>query len=148
MNSNLVRVVGLVNVMSEIRLTGGISYNLNTGQINPREGYMVSLANFEEIVSVVDEETVKDYISRHATEFAKENVFFGCWFDGTNFVFDVSEHYERKRDAIFWAIIRKQKAIWDCAAKKECRFGKRNLKTIINQHIDNLSDESEFKPEH
>jgi hypothetical protein len=125
--------------MNEIGLTGGISYNLNTGEINPKEGYMVSLADHEHLVSVIDEETVRDYISQHANALAKENAFFGVWRDGKEFVLDVSEHYEKKRDAVFHAIVRKQKAIWDCLNRDEMRVNAKTTKPHkLNANINSM----------
>lgn len=134
MNSNLSRVVNLLKVINEIRLTGGVSYNINTGELNPRFGYMVAIEGHSEIVSPVlmDEETVRRYVLDHANQLAEENAYLGCWFDGTNFVLDVSNHFESKRDAYYWAIVRKQKAIWDCANRDEIII-KQKHETVINR---------------
>lgn len=119
--------------MNEIRLTGGISYNINTGDLNPRFGYMVSLPCCEEIVSLsmMDQDTIEKYIEQHASALAKENAYLGCWFDGHKYVLDVSEHYETKRDAVYFAIVRKQKAIWDCEKKDDFRIKIKNDEKLV-----------------
>jgi hypothetical protein len=122
MNSNLRKLVDLLLITDTIRLTGGVTYNINTQELNPSHGFMVSFENFSEVKQSVTEDDVRDYIGRHASLLAKENCYFGCWFDGLNYVFDVSERYERMTDAAFWALVRKQTAIYDCAKKKEIRI--------------------------
>jgi hypothetical protein len=122
-------------LLNEIRLRDGVSYNMNTGEMNPRDGYMVALPNHERIVHTIDEETIKQYINDHLNDLSKENAFFGCWFDGHDFVLDVSECYERKRDAIFYALVRKQKAIWDNSHRDEIRINAR--KSLVKQYVNN-----------
>lgn len=121
MSVNLRVIVSYLKLLNEIRLAGGVTYNINTGEMNPREGYMVSLPNHEQTVSILDEETIRTYIQNHLNDLSKDNAYFGCWFDGNDYILDVSENFERKRDAVFYAIVRKQKAIWDCAKRDEIR---------------------------
>lgn len=111
--------MNLLKLTNEIALKGGVSYNLNTGEMNPSTGFMVSFAGFEKVVIYVDESILKQYIAKHSVELSKPNSFLGVWYDGRNYVLDVSENILEKRDAMFWAIVRKQKAIWDCAKQDE-----------------------------
>lgn len=138
MNTNLRKVTNLaLKLVNEIRLKNGVSYNINTGDQNPPDGYMVAIADHEETFPVIDEEIISDYIKRHSTLLAKDDAYFGCWFDGHDYVLDVSEHYERKRDALFWAIVRKQRAIWDCARRDEINVKHKNHKSITRKFVEN-----------
>lgn len=131
MRSNLRNTINYLRLINEIRLADGVSYNVNTQELNPVEGYMVSIPGHEETVSTIDEETVASYIKKHSTALAKPNSFFGCWYDGHGYVLDVSERYERKRDAVFYALMYNQRAVWDCARRDEIRVNPR--KSIVKQ---------------
>lgn len=133
MRSNLRKVTSYLKLLNEIRLSGGVTFNINTGEMNPTEGYMVSLPNHEQVVDIIDEETVRSYILNHTNDLAKPNAYFGCWFDGQSYVLDISENYERKRDAVFYALMWKQKAIWDCVNKDEILVNPRG--SIVKQYI-------------
>lgn len=109
----------ILKLFNIIRTEGGVSYNLNTGEMNPDFGFMVSFADFEQVVIYIDEEVLRQYIVKHSVELANPNSYLGVWYDGRNYVLDVSEHIESKRDALFWAIARNQKCIWDCAKQDE-----------------------------
>ncbi len=100
---------------------GGVTYNLN-GELNPEHGYMVATKGNEESHSSISPDLVAEYVKRHADLLTEPNKFLGVWFDGTNWVFDVSELFEEKRQALFFGIIRKQKAIWDNKGRKEVRI--------------------------
>ena len=39
--------LNLKTVLDEIFLEGGVSYNVTTGEVNPKSGYMVSILGFE-----------------------------------------------------------------------------------------------------
>ena len=125
--TNLRKIANYLKIINEIRLTGGVSYNINTGELNPPYGYMVSLPSNEETVDVIDEETVASYIKRHADLLWKHEHHFGCWFDGSMFVLDVSIHCETKRDALFHAIVNSQRAVWDIQARDDIRVNDRNV---------------------
>mgnify|MGYP004705065687 FL=1 len=46
--------MNLLKLTNEIALKGGVSYNLNTGEMNPSAGFMVSFEEFEKVVTYVD----------------------------------------------------------------------------------------------
>lgn len=119
--------------MNEIRLAGGVNVDINTLKMNPREGYMVAFPNHTTVVSTVDDETVRDFILKHTDDLSKKNTFFGCWSDGRDYVLDVSEWYERKRDAVFHAIVRKHDTVWDCAKQDEIKVNPRG--SLTKQYI-------------
>lgn len=93
---------------------GGVTYNLNTGELNPETGFMVGVSKeFEQSVMWLGESELKLYIQQHATELVKQNRYLGIWFDGLYYVLDVAERFVQKRNAIFFGIIRGQDYIWD-----------------------------------
>jgi hypothetical protein len=118
---NLRKLFDLIMVMFYIRSTDGVSYNINTGEFNPSEGFMVALEGHEEKYPVITKDTVSGYIVRHSEALSKDNAFFGCWYDGENYILDVSENYSLRRDAVFYAIVRNQTAYYDCASKQSVR---------------------------
>jgi hypothetical protein len=102
----------------------GFSYNINNGDSNPDHGYMVSRAGHEEIVPQGADLVAygKHYFLRHAETLAEDNAYMGCWFDGSNFVFDISENVQTKEVAIQLGETNNQLAIWDCASGSEYRL--------------------------
>jgi hypothetical protein len=132
MNTNLKRVVDLMRVVGEIQLKGGLSYNLNTGELNPPSGYMVASPCCEERSPVLDEQTIRSYIEQHTLSLANENNFLGVWFDTVSkqFVFDVSRHYSERTQAAVDSLLSNQKAIWDCTNQKEIRINPRRALTV------------------
>jgi hypothetical protein len=102
----------------------GFSYNINNGDSNPDHGYMVSRAGHEEIVPQGADLVAygKHYFLRHAETLAEDNAYMGCWFDGSNFVFDISENIQFLETAIQLGETNNQLAIWDCASGSEYRL--------------------------
>lgn len=113
---------------------GGVTYNLN-GELNPDRGFMVATGK-EESHSSLSPELVADYVKRHAVELADPRKYLGIWFERRTFdtsfipsdktkgrwVFDVSEIFGEKRNALFFGIIRNQRAIWDNGKKRAIKI--------------------------
>lgn len=102
----------------------GFSYNINNGDVNPDKGFMVSRIGHEEIVPQGADLVAygKHYFLRHAEQLAEDNAYMGCWYNGSQFVFDVSENVQTKEVAIVLGEHNKQDAIWDCASGSEYRL--------------------------
>lgn len=115
--------IKLLQILNLIRLNGGVSYNLVTHEQNPTSGFMVSLQDHEERVNYVDTDVLGRFIHSHKAALLNGNKFFGVWRDGDGYVLDVSENIPNKRDAVFAAITRKQKAVWDCEKNDEIVVG-------------------------
>lgn len=137
--------MNLLKLTNEIALKGGVSYNLNTGEMNPSAGFMVSFEEFEKVVTYVDEPILKQYIAKHSVELSKPNSFLGVWYDGRNYVLDVSENIPTKRDAMFWAIVRKQKCIWDCAKQDEVWLPKKRAKLLATNKDEFFELEKKYR---
>jgi len=102
----------------------GFSYNINNGDVNPDKGFMVSRVGHEEIVPQGADLMAygKHYFYRHADALAEPNAYMGCWYNGSQFVFDVSDNVQTKEVAILLGEINNQEAIWDCASGSEYRL--------------------------
>ncbi len=119
--------MNFIKLLSLAESNKGATYNVNTGEINPSVGYMVATEGNEFVSGMLTHDVVKDYVNSHSSALSQPNAYLGIWWDGMNWVLDVSEIFEEKRNAIFFGIIRKQRAIWDNANKKEIAIG-RHLK--------------------
>lgn len=112
--------MNLSNLVHELALTGGFSYNVNTGESNPLTGYMVSLSGCEQqfFFDDFDNRDLKNYFFSHSEQFAKQEVFFGGWLDGNVVYLDASINIQDLEEAIFLGISNNQKAIFDCENNK------------------------------
>ena len=93
---------------------GGISYNPTTGNLNPKTGYMVSLKGYEWITPKLTEKEVAYYIATRFRALSKSNRYLGLWYNGAEWVFDVSIHIASRESAIAFAKANDQGAVWDC----------------------------------
>ena len=114
----------LINFKNSIIKDGGASYNLLTGEFNPREGYMVSIKDHELIIPY-DPEGLQYEISRYIKSKAdilisgmSDNKFLGAWVDEGKLYLDVSLHIYSKEEAISIARAEEQKAYYDCKGGK------------------------------
>lgn len=103
----------------------GFSYNPTNGNTNPNKGFMVSMKGYEEIVPTGADliNAGKDYFLRHAEHFVNNaHLYMGCWHDGSQFVFDLSENVQERDIAIALGEANEQIAIWDCESGSEYRL--------------------------
>jgi hypothetical protein len=111
--------MNLSNLVHELALTGGFSYNVNTGESNPSNGYMVSLLGNEQqfFFDDFDNKDLKNYFFSHSEQLAKPESFLGGWLDGNRVYLDVSINIQDIENAIYTGICNSQKSIYDCANK-------------------------------
>ena len=102
----------------------GFSYNINTGQHNPDQGFMVSINGYEETAPSGCDLIAfgRSYFLRHAEQLADPNYYMGCWVNAGRFVFDISENIQTKEIAIELGSMNNQQAIWDCQSGSEYRL--------------------------
>ena len=102
----------------------GFSYNINTGDHNPDQGFMVSIKGYEETAPSGCDLIAfgRSYFLRHAEQLADPNYYMGCWVNAGRFVFDISENVQTKEVAIVLGQHHDQEAIWDCASGSEYRL--------------------------
>jgi len=114
--------LNLKTVLEEIFLEGGISYNITTGEVNPKSGYMVSILGFEKQFDAdkITDNDIKEFISANAYDLWGENRFVGGWIDKDNnkVVLDISVNITDMTNACYTGIINKQKCIYDCSNKR------------------------------
>lgn len=107
--------MNLRNLLKEINDNGGVSYNFTTGDSNPTDGYMVSLPGFEMTFDIVEEQTIKDYITKNLHDLVDNNAYFGAWVDQDKIYFDVSIKIDDLYEACYSGIVNEQLAIFDNA---------------------------------
>lgn len=102
----------------------GFSYNINTGDHNPDQGFMVSIKGYEETAPSGCDLIAfgRSYFLRHAEQLADPNYYMGCWVNAGRFVFDISENVQTKEVAIELGNMNNQQIIWDCASGSEYRL--------------------------
>jgi len=102
----------------------GFSYNINTGDHNPDQGFMVSIKGYEETAPSGCDLIAfgRSYFLRHAEQLADPNYYMGCWVNAGRFIFDISENVQTKEIAIALGEHHDQEAIWDCASGSEYRL--------------------------
>jgi hypothetical protein len=111
--------MNLIKLLSVAEANKGATYNVNTGEINPSEGYMVATEGNEFVSGMLTQDVVQNYVNSHSSLLCEPNRYLGIWWDGMNWVLDVAEIFEEKRNAIFFGIVRNQLAIWDNTNRRE-----------------------------
>lgn len=107
----------------------GYSVNLNTGQDQFDEGFIVSIPGreFETTSDALKSDgrsIIDSYVANNVDELSQESKLLGSWADGSGAVYlDVSEVIATEADAVNAGIDRKQKAIWDAKNKQEIFIG-------------------------
>lgn len=111
--------MNFLQVFDSINNTGGASYNIHTGELNPRDGFMVGLPNVEKKVPVPA--TLNDFqnvVVQYVLEFRDawkqphKPVFLGFWIHNDELVIDFSERVDTIGEAYVMAIDRNQVAIY------------------------------------
>lgn len=113
--------LNLRTVLEEIFLEGGISYNITTGEVNPKTGFMVSILGFEKQFDAdkVSDQNIKEYVSENVDQLWGGNRYLGAWLDKDTYkvVLDISVNVSDVTNACYTGIINKQKCIYDCYTK-------------------------------
>lgn len=118
--------MNLINVFDSIKKNGGATYCINTSELNPRCGFIVSLVGYEKIVEVPEtfaqfQEVFLAYCTRDIWDQigGREDIYFGFWIDNNQLYIDLSERIENKEAAILLGVSRNQLAIWDANAEEK-----------------------------
>lgn len=114
--------LNLKTVLDEIFLEGGVSYNVTTGEVNPKTGYMVGILGFEKQydLDTIKANDLREYVLDNAYDLWGENRFIGGWIDTDTqkVVLDISVNITDVTNACYTGIINKQKCIYDCSNKR------------------------------
>lgn len=123
----------MANLKDFLRSTivnGGASYNVVTGELNPKVGYMVAISGHERIIENVTNEKqlqylIADYLKDKAiilvSGITDNNKFIGTWINEGKLYLDVSVNIADKDAAIALAKSSNQLAIWDCENQTEIK---------------------------
>lgn len=120
--------MNLLNFVNDTLKNGGASFNLLTGEYNPKSGYMVATSGHEVVIPLKQfhNASLAGYIAEKSaillSGISNTSLFLGAWVDGDKVYLDISEKVEDRQDAVKIGIERKQLAIWDNANGKEIRL--------------------------
>lgn len=118
--------MNLINVFNSIKETGGATYNMNTSELNPKTGYIVSLIGYEKIVDKIPQtfnefqDIVLNYLQKKVWDILanSEMIYLGFWVHNNKLVIDLSERFETRQGALLTAYERNQQGVWDAAQSK------------------------------
>jgi hypothetical protein len=119
--------MNFTDVFRSIQETGGASYNMTTGILNPETGYMVPIAwNHEEKYTIPQNlfdfsVIVKAYLANHWDKImdSPEWIFIGFWLHEGQLYIDLAENIQDFEEAYEAGFDREQKAIYDCTNKRD-----------------------------
>lgn len=116
--------MNFIQVFESIQQTGGASYNIHTGELNPREGYMVALEGYEKRVALpASLNEFQNVVTAYLLEFPQvwkdeaKNIFLGFWIYENKLTIDFSENMDSIGEAYIAAVERSQIGVYDCKAK-------------------------------
>ena len=99
---------------------GGASYSILSGELNPDNGYFVSIANKGITVDLnnFNQKVVADFITQNAIQLNQLKYFVGSWVENGVVYLDVTVQVTDKRNALELAYRNGQKAIYDANVGK------------------------------
>ncbi len=140
--------MNLQQFFNETLSNNGASYSILTGELNPTNGYFVSLAN-KGVTVDLNNFTQKDivvFISENYDTLSQENHFIGSWISEGIVYLDVTVQVTDKRNALELGYRNGQQAIYDANVGKVIdlpspqRAGTyTQQKAYLTQVIDNLT---------
>jgi hypothetical protein len=124
--------MNFTDVFRSIQETGGASFNVNTGDLNPTTGYMVSIGNnFERKFSIpitFDDFRVifRAYMADHWDDLltGSWDLYIGFWIHEGKLYVDLVENIKDELEAYQLGASRNQIAIHDCKAKQDIKIVK------------------------
>lgn len=114
----------LIEFRKQLINQGGATYSLNTGELNPEDGYFVAIEGREFKVPFADSNVIAEFCKANIDLLLLPNHFLGGWYFELNFYLDVSQKVEIKSEAIKLGRERNQIAIWDANNDKEIKIKK------------------------
>ncbi len=111
--------MNLTNLVDELGLTGGFSYNITTGESIPSSGYMVSLHGYEMVIpsDIFHAKDIRDYVSNNASQLYREDLFMGGWIKDDKVYLDVSVNIPDLETAVYTGMVNNQHSIYDVVNK-------------------------------
>lgn len=123
-------MANLRDFLKATMINKGASYNVVTGELNPKSGYMVAIAGHERVIDNVTSEKqlqylIADYLGDKAiiltSGITGDDKFVGTWVNDGKLYLDVSVNIADKDTAIALAKSSNQLAIWDCKNQTEIK---------------------------
>ena len=112
-------ISNLLTFIQHVQDNGGGSYNMNTGDMNPKDGYFASMQGHETIVNHLNEKTLFDFIKANVMSLTEEDKFIGAWDNDGRIHLDVSVKFDSKEEAIQFGRDNAQIAIYDANEGKD-----------------------------
>lgn len=117
--------MNFINVFNAIQKNGGATYNINTSELNPTDGFIVSLVGFEKITKVpVDFKEFQEILLSYLTKTVldqiggRDDIYLGFWVEDNKLYIDLSEKIEDRDEAILQGYKRGQLAIYNANIKQ------------------------------
>lgn len=112
--------MNLQHFYSETLQNGGASYSILTGELNPTNGYFVSIANKGITVDLnnFNQKVVADFISENAIQLNQAKYFVGSWIEKGIVYLDITVQVTDKRNALELGYRNGQLAIYDANVGK------------------------------
>lgn len=108
----------LINFVQGIHANGGATYNLNTGEFNPTNGYIVGLKGTQVKTAynpLTTPDDVKSYIAKFGSQLTSVDNYLGSWVENGELYLDVVVKISDQQDAHNTAVTNDQMAYYDCA---------------------------------
>lgn len=111
-------------ILKGIETSGGITYNLQQGNLAGTPNFSVSIyPDREQIADVVDFDTLEGYVEANKDLLSDQNNSFGAWTNNGKVYLDVVQTIPDKEQALELARKNNQLAIWDLAQGQEILTG-------------------------
>lgn len=104
------------NEIKEIIKNGGATLDTNLKNADLKNGYMVSMVGYENIISLDNlssMEEIEETLNEYKRIAKRNNAFIGAWVDDNKIYLDISKNYKRLVNAIKIGKKNKQLAIFD-----------------------------------
>ena len=127
--------MNLQKIYSETLKNGGLTYNLDTGEANPKTGYMAGgFAPSDKFPKwqFINGDRLRNFIINNIEFLLHSDTYLGTWMDNNMIYIDISANFKNLSEAFEHAKINKEIAIWDCENER-------------NLYIDNKMDFISFK---
>jgi hypothetical protein len=114
----------LVNILFE---NGGFTYNCKTKELNPNEGYFVSMVGEGQVYNVngFHHFDILEYYAIHSELLSRGDTFLGGWIYQDEVYLDVNVSTLSIEKAIYRGMINDQKVIYDAYNKTEIKLPNR-----------------------
>ena len=93
----------------------GATFNTFNGQMNPKQGYFVSIKQYEQIVELKDLSlaTIENFVEKNKETLSNNHNYLGAWIENDKVYLDISQQFFDKHQALTIAFNQQQRAIYD-----------------------------------